>query len=113
MREALRLLEENVARTEGIEESLARIASNSDLQTEALKSIRDELSNMRSELVDAATSKKSVPSVVIIYLLIGGFVFFLTDKLTNSRTELQLDKRGINITQRGGEKTNASGVGFD
>jgi hypothetical protein len=99
MREAIQLLEENAERTEGIEESLAHIAGNSDLQTEALRSIKNELSAMRSELVDAATSKKSVPSIVIIYLLVGGFVFFVTDKVTNSNTSLRVDPRGLHIEQ--------------
>ena len=97
--EAIKLLEENVTRTEGIEESLSKIAHNSDSQTDSLRMIKEELCAMRSELVDAATSKKSVPSVVIIYLLIGGFIFFLTDKITNSRTNLHVDQRGLRLQQ--------------
>ena len=95
----VKYLEEQTQRLETVEEALFRIAESCERNTDAINSVASAIKELRGDLVDAATSKDRVPSVLFVYFICIFGTLFAIDKLTNSRTNLHANQRGVHIEQ--------------
>ena len=100
MEKLQKYFDDNSHRLDSVEEALSRIALATERTADSIARIDMGLNGLRGDLVDAATSKSSIPSRVFVYLLFVFGAIIIIERVTNSGTSIHADERGLHIEQQ-------------